>query len=214
MSSADNEIIKIPPLKLLFDKIMSLILLIIFLPLSLLLIIAVKIDGLFIKEDKGPVFYIEKRVSQGKPFNLLKFRIYKLSAIEKIKKGAHTKSVENEPGNLIDVGWLLKKWGFDEIPQLINVLKGDISIVGPRPKPTAEYLEEINRGIMNRKLLKAGLTGPVQVLKGTNRSYEDELAADNEYVEKCRNLSQIGLLAEDIKILFKTVKVMFKGTGE
>lgn len=212
--NVSNESVPISLLKLIFDKVFSAILILVFLPISLCIIIAIKINGVINRNDKGPIFYVEERMSQGEKFSLIKFRLFTLPAIKKIRSGAITKSVENEPGSLTRVGKFLKKWGLDELPQLINILKGDISIVGPRPKPEQEYLEELNMGVRSRELVKAGLTGPVQVMKGTKRTYEEELAADKEYVENCRNLSQWKLLLVDTRIILKTIKVMFKGTGE
>lgn len=217
-SSKNNlteDLIKIPPLKRLTDVLFSIIVLLVLLPLSVILVLLIKIDGIFNNEDRGNIFYKEARISQGKPFNLIKFRLFKNKAIELIRSSVlTTKKVENNPDNLTYVGKYLKKWGLDEIPQFINILKGDMAIVGPRPKPPGEYEEEIKRSIYKRRILKAGITGPVQIMKGTARLEADEIAEDDRYVEKCRTYSQIKLFITDFKIMLKTLKVMFKGTGE
>lgn len=211
---AENSI-KISPLKRFTDILFSFIVLIIFMPMSAMIILLIKIDGIFHAENKGNIFYKEERISQGKLFDLIKFRLFKNVAIELIRKSAlTTKQVENDINNITRVGKYLKKWGLDEIPQFINILKGDMSIVGPRPKPPDEYEGEIKRGIFKRRILKAGITGPVQVMKGTVRSEADEIAEDDIYVEKCKTYSQVKLFMTDLKIMLKTLKVMIKGTGE
>ena len=186
-----NDYIKLPLIKIAFDKILAILLLILSSPLSLLICLAIKLEGFVVPENRGPIFHWEQRVTQGKVFKLHKFRIFKSGASKEIRKGKCPKDVENRPENLTNVGKALKKIGLDEMPQFWNILKGDMSFVGPRPKPVAEYQEEIDKGMYRRKIIRAGLSGPVQVLKGTKRTYEDELKADTDYIEKCRDLSPI-----------------------
>lgn len=209
-----NDYIKLPLIKIAFDKILAILLLILSSPLSLLICLAIKLEGFVVPENRGPIFHWEQRVTQGKVFNLYKFRIFKLGASEEIRKGKCPKDIENRPENLTNVGKVLKKIGLDEMPQFWNILKGDMSFIGPRPKPVAEYQEEIDKGMYRRKVIRAGLSGPVQVLKGTKRTYEDELKADMDYIEKCRDLSPIEILLTDFSIIIKTIKVLLKRTGE
>jgi lipopolysaccharide/colanic/teichoic acid biosynthesis glycosyltransferase len=89
-----------------------------------------------------------------------------------------------------------------------------MSLVGPPPKPLAEYREEIERGIHFRVQLQASLTGPTQVLKGTVRTGDDALRADLDYADLLRRGSQLQILAYDAKTLLKTVRVLFRATGE
>jgi lipopolysaccharide/colanic/teichoic acid biosynthesis glycosyltransferase len=206
--------VKIRAAKLLLDKALAGLLLVPLAPALALVALAVKLDGLFKGGHRGPVFYRETRISQGREFGLLKFRILRLPAIERIKDGAVPKDVENQPANLTSVGRPLKKYGLDELPQILNVLKGDLSFVGPRPKPVAEYLAELRRGIDNRRLIRAGLTGPAQIMKGTERTPADEISADAAYIRSCRTLPARRLVPLDLRIIFKTVKVMAGGSGE
>lgn len=202
--------------KIVLDKAVSALLLVATLPVSLVIVGAIVLGGLLRTEDRGPVFHSEVRVSQGRPFRLPKFRILTARAIREDlgRPGRTPKDVENTPGNLTRVGALLKRTGLDELPQLWSVLVGDMSLVGPRPKPVPEYEEELARGIYRRKVLRAGLTGPVQVMKGTRRTLEQEVAADMAYVESSRAGRPWRLLAEDLRIIGRTVRVLLRMTGE
>lgn len=128
--------------------------------------------------------------------------------------GARAKVLEKDPENLTRAGKFFKKWGLDELPQLFNILIGHISFVGPRPAPPSEYERELQLGITRKKMLKAGLTAGAQLLKGTKRTFDDEVALDNAYIEKCRTASSLSLLAEDMRILLRLARVAMKGTDE
>jgi len=210
----ETKYVELPIAKIIFDKVLVGLLLVLSSPLSLLICLAIKLEDIFVPENRGPIIHREQRVSQGRVFSIYKFRILKLSAVEEIKRGKRPKAVENRPENLTNVGRVLRKIGLDEIPQYWNILKGDMSFVGPRPKPVAEYQKEIAKGIYRRKVIRAGLSGPAQVMKGTNRTYEDELKADLEYIEKCRNLPSYRILLVDLSVMAKTIRVLFKRTGE
>lgn len=213
-SLEETKYVKLPMAKIIFDKVLAVLLLVLFSPLSLLICLAIKLEGFLVLENRGPIIHQEQRVSQGRVFSLYKFRILKLSAVEEIQRGKRPKDVENRRENLTNVGRMLKKIGLDEIPQYWNILKGDMSFVGPRPKPVAEYQKEIAKGIYRRKVIRAGLSGPAQVMKGTNRTHEDELKADLEYIHQCRTLSAWKILLIDLGVLAKTIKVLFKRVGE
>lgn len=210
------EPVRLPPAKIVLDKLLSGLLLVLTLPVSLLIVAAELLDAALTPEDRGPLLHNEMRVSQGKPFKLHKFRIIKVAALRRDleERGLTPKEVENAPCNLTRVGKILKKTGLDELPQLVNVLLGDMSLVGPRPKPVPEYEAEVSRGIYRRKVIRAGLTGPVQVMKGTERTGDEELAADDAYIAVHRTGSTRRVLATDLAILARTVKVLLKMPGE
>ncbi len=172
-----------PPAKVAFDKLLSGIFLVITFPLSLVIAAAIAIENAMRPSHRGGLLHSEVRMSAGRPFTLYKFRILTPAGEEEIKAGAIPKHVENYPGNLTGVGAVLKKVGLDKWPQFLNVLTGRLSLVGPRPKPLAEYNEEIERGIHFRTQLQAGLTRPTQVLKGTVRTGDDSLRADSVYAD-------------------------------
>ncbi|HEB12148.1 MAG TPA: hypothetical protein ENI11_00540 [Actinobacteria bacterium] len=203
-----------PRTKIVFDKILSIFLLLLSSPVWLLVVIASLTESLFSAKNRGPLFYSETRVSMGEQFSLYKFRILRKEAITRIRSGAVPKEVENEPGTLTVTGRFLKKFGLDELAQLVNIVIGDMSIVGPRPKPVAEYSRELELGVTARQLIKAGLTGPVQIMKGTKRTTGEQYQADVDYMNLLRTGTSWEILKYDTRVMLKTAKVMLKGTGE
>ena len=125
----------------------------------------------------------------------------------------HARLEEADPGNLTWVGrHLLKRWYLDELPQLTNVLCGEMSLVGPRPWPVSMVKEQVAEGHGYRHLIRAGLTGLAQVSKGApDRVNYTRL--DLAYVEACRTRSSGRLLCYDLAILYQTVRVILRGEG-
>jgi len=177
------------------------------------LTIMIGIANLIIK-DKGSLFYVQDRIGKnGKIFKMYKFRSMVVDADEKLqqyleeneearKEYAQYKKLKNDP-RVTKIGKFLRKTSIDEFPQFINVLKGDMSLVGPRP-----YLlkEKEEMGIYYQKIVqvKPGLTGPWQIAGRSNLTFEDRARLDREYAEKHGNTI-------DLKILLKTVvKVLAK----
>ncbi len=180
------------------DIILSLIGLIIGLPLIL-------IFGLLIKlEDKGPMTYKQERVGKdGKVFYIYKLRSMRTDAE---KFGAQW-ATKNDP-RITKVGNFIRKTRIDELPQLFNILRGDMSIIGPRPERpsfTIEFNKDIP-GFINRLAVRPGLTGWAQVNGGYEMTPEEKLKADIYYI-KHRSFFM------DMNILLKTVKVVFTGEG-
>ncbi|MEH7440153.1 sugar transferase [Neobacillus drentensis] len=161
--------------------------------------------GIFIKlETPGPVFFIQERVGlNGKNFNVLKLRSM---GIDAEKNGAQW-AEKNDP-RVTKIGAFIRKTRIDELPQFINVIKGDMSLVGPRPERPI-FTEQFNReipGFIDRLAVKPGLTGWAQVNGGYEISPKDKLEYDRYYI---KNLS----ITMDIIIILKTVKVCVTGNG-
>ncbi|MCM8901693.1 sugar transferase [Caldicoprobacter algeriensis] len=185
-------------IKRVMDIVLSLIGIIIAIPLMLIFGIAIKL------ESKGPVFYCQERVGKnGKVFMLYKLRSMYQNAEENGAKWA-----EKDDPRVTKVGRIMRKTRIDELPQLFNVLKGDMSIVGPRPERpifTYQFNEQIP-GFVNRLQVKPGLTGWAQVNGGYELGPAEKLEYDLYYIENRSILM-------DIKIMLKTVKVILTGKG-
>jgi len=152
-------------------------------------------------EDGGPVFYKQKRLTKGqKVFEILKFRSMRVDAE---KEGA--KPCVGNDERITRVGKIIRPTRIDELPQLFNILKGDMSLVGPRPE-RVEHIEHYSEDIKEFKYrlrVKGGLTGYAQIYGKYNTSAYDKLRLDLMYIE-----NQSLLL--DLKLILMTIKVLFK----
>lgn len=178
------------------DIVLSLIALVIASPFMLLTALAIKI------EDGGPVFYKQTRLTKdGKTFEILKFRSMKQNAES---DGMARLSTGGKDDRITKVGHFIRMCRIDELPQLFNILKGDMSIVGPRPERpeiAAQYEQELPE--FNLRLqAKAGLTGYAQVYGKYNSTPYDKLQMDLMYLARPS-------LGEDIKIMLATVRILF-----
>lgn len=181
-------------------------------PLVAVLLAAMAVDMIVSRRDRGGFVYRETRISRGRPFSLLKFRTLREGVLDEMRAaGGHARLYEADAANLTWAGrCLLKPWYLDELPQLLNVLRGDISLVGPRPWPAQMVRAQVAAGMLYRNLIPAGLTGPAQVTKGEGISFED---LDAGYLRRCETLSSWGLLRYDLQILWRTVVVIARGEG-
>jgi lipopolysaccharide/colanic/teichoic acid biosynthesis glycosyltransferase len=192
-----------------FDVLVASVLLILLSPLELLALAAMTIDMLVRRSDRGSFVYREPRVSRGETFDLLKLRTLRSDVLP--EAAGHARLLELDPGNLTWAGrQILKPWYLDELPQLWNVLRGDISLVGPRPWPPALVERQVAEGYDYRNRVAAGLTGPAQVAKGSGRAYID---LDLEYVEALQRLNGWQVVRRDLGILSRTVAVLARGEG-
>lgn len=158
--------------------------------------------------SKGPVFFSQKRVGKnGQLFDMYKFRSMVVNAEDLKEKLAHKNEMSGPMFKMKDdprvtkVGKFIRKTSLDELPQLWNVLKGDMSLVGPRPSLPKE-VREFEKWMYKRLIVKPGLTCYWQVSGRNNIDFEDWMKLDISYVED-RNLWI------DIKLIFKTVGVLF-----
>ena len=214
--AAGEKMIRIPPLKASYDKAVALLAVVVLSPLLVLIALAIKINGWLHPEDRGPVFYKEARVSQDRVFNLYKFRVLKTAVIEAARqeKGYdHAKPLEGREENKTRVGCWLQRWYLDELPQLFNILKGDLSLVGPRPWPVPKHNEELARGVYRKRLLRPGLTGLVQAHKDELSALGGDRALDETYIEACRTLGPVRLLLFDLRVITDTLRIVARGQG-
>lgn len=198
--------------KRLLDLSCAALLLLFLTPIVVVVVSAMALDMLVVPRDRGGFLYREARISQGRAFGLLKFRTLRHDVLDEIRAaGSHARPYESEPHNLTWVGrHVLKPWYLDELPQLLNVVRGDISLVGPRPWPPEMVERQIAEGLTYRNEVRAGLTGPAQVTKGSGLRFAD---LDLGYVEKLRRLRGLALVRYDLEILWATVRVILRREG-
>jgi len=193
-------------LKGLFDRVVAGMALILLAPLFVALAIAIRLS------DRGPALFTQTRVGKGgRPFKMYKFRTMVVDAEQRL---AELRNLNDGDGVLFkmrcdprvtSIGARLRKWSFDELPQLVNVFRGEMSLVGPRPALPAEaseYAEHVRR----RLAVKPGLTGLWQVNGRSDLSWQESVRLDLRYVE---NWS----FALDLQILWKTFSVILRRSG-
>ena len=177
------------------DIILSAIVLLILSPVMLLIAAAIKL------EDGGPVFFRQKRLTRnGREFDILKFRSM---VVDAEKYAGAVLATDNDP-RITRVGRIIRPFRLDELPQLLNILKGDMSIVGPRPERKViadEYCKDIPEFAYRLKV-RGGLTGYAQIYGKYNTSAYDKLRLDLMYIENYSLLLDIKLMILTIRILF------------
>jgi len=188
-------------LKRALDIIVSLLSLMLFAPLILIISLAIRMDS------KGPVFYRQERVGEDeKKFNLLKFRSMNVDAEE---NGPVWAKVDDE--RVTRVGQIIRKLRFDEIPQMFNVLKGEMSFIGPRPERPF-FVDSLKNEIpfySERHVVKPGITGWAQISYQYGASKEDALEKLKYDLYYIKHMS----LILDLTILYETIKIVFWGKG-
>jgi exopolysaccharide biosynthesis polyprenyl glycosylphosphotransferase len=165
--------------------------------------------------DKGPVFFRQSRIGEnGQPFRMLKFRSMVVDAearlkdlgvdLSKLSRNNPVFKIQNDP-RVTPVGRFMRRWSLDELPQLLNVLKGDMSLVGPRPEEAA-VVARYSYFHRKRLAVKPGITGPMQVNGRGDLPIERRLNLELAYIEGWT-------LWSDVKILAKTVPTVLWGKG-
>jgi lipopolysaccharide/colanic/teichoic acid biosynthesis glycosyltransferase len=202
------------PSKFIFDRVFSLIAILLASPLFLLIFIAYFLEGVIDSQNRGPIFAPYTASSGGKKFRKYKFRVAKGTLFKQkaVMKGDYRKyPSEYVKKNLSPVGKFLKDYYLDEFPQIFNILKGDMSFVGPRPLAWHHYLRDMKQGNIARRVLKGGLFSDSHTRKGTPDFNKPEL--DYDYIEKYMKFSALLLLWVDIKIIARGIKMILEGKG-
>lgn len=186
-------------IKRVFDIVSSGVLIILLIPVWIGVAVAIK------KDSEGPVLFKQgRRTKNGKIFQMYKFRSMVVNAE---KMGAGLFNYENDP-RVTKIGRKLRSSSLDELPQLFNIFKGDMSVVGPRPCVTYELgdFDSLNKRYKKRFQVKAGLTGLAQIRGRNDISWDEKVTYDNEYVDM---FNKYGFLV-DIKIGIESIFKAFK----
>lgn len=192
--------------KRIMDVILSFIALVVLSPVLLITALAIKI------ESPGPVVFVQKRVGMnGKEFDMYKFRSMCMDAEEKLKKLQHKNETEGptfkmqEDPRITKVGHFIRKYSVDELLQLVNILKGDMSIIGPRPAIPREVVQygEFDK---LRLLVKPGLSCYWQISGRSDIPFDEWMKLDVKYIKEMSLLT-------DIKIILLTFPAVIKGDG-
>ncbi len=192
--------------KRLLDTFGSLFLIVLFSPLMLVIAVAIKLTS------RGPVFYTAKRVGKmGRVFDFYKFRSMYIDADAHLKdvladneKDGPIFKMQNDP-RMTRAGRFLRRTSMDELPQLFNVFRGDMSLVGPRP-PLTHEVEKYDEYAMERLAVRPGMTCYWQIMGRSNLSFEEWMKLDHKYLEDMS-------VVTDLKILLKTPVAVLKGDG-
>jgi lipopolysaccharide/colanic/teichoic acid biosynthesis glycosyltransferase len=163
-------------------------------------------------EDGGPVFFVQQRVGmQGKLFPMIKLRTMRVGAEQELERFLPFSAIQgpaykipNDP-RITRVGRFFRRWSLDELPQFINILAGDMSLVGPRPEQTW-VVEQFCGEQQKRLLVKPGLTGPMQINGRGLLATEERMRLELDYVEH-------GSLSRDLLILIRTIPEVISGRG-
>ncbi len=193
-------------IKRFFDIVLSTIALVCLSPVFLVTAIAIKI------EDNGPVFFVQPRAGKDmKPFKMYKFRSMYVNADAKLQEllkeneqTGHAFKIKNDP-RITKVGKFIRKVSIDELPQLLNIIKGDMSIVGPRPILPFQ-MEECNEYEKQRLIVQPGLTCYWQIGGRANIKWDEWVELDLDYIEDMS-------LWTDIKMIVKTIPAVFESEG-
>lgn len=212
-------------LKYAIDRLLALCFLVFMSPLMAAAIFLIKLDGWIRPENSGSVFYDEPRVSRGEVFNIIKFRTVPEDIVKWVKDDPENRSITGQNEKTWS-GRMILKWYFDELPQLINILKGEMSFVGPRPHVIAQSHKEMGSGFFeHRKYIKCGLVGIMQAMKRDKtyrkifddirkKGFSGEEAAgylEGLYALECANKNPIAIILYDLSIMARSLITVIKG---
>ena len=194
-------------LKRITDIVLSIMVAIVFLPIGFISAILIKL------EDKGPIFFSQTRIGKnGKPFTMYKFRSMCLGAESKLislsalnERDGPVFKIKNDP-RVTKIGRFIRRTCLDELPQLINIIKGDMSIVGPRP-PIIYEVEKYTPYQAHRLDIKPGLTCYWQISNKDLVTFDQWIDMDIKYIKECS-------LLIDLQMILKTVIFIFKRRGD
>ena len=194
------------------DKVLAALLLILLLPLLFFTAAAIILEGMVHPDTRGPVFIFDERISEGKFFRMIKLRTYFIQDDPYNADKIGTANFINDRA-VTRTGWFLRKFYFDELPQLTNILIGDMSFIGPRPVPEKQYQTVLEQGFRSKTMLRSGLGGPGQALKGQWVNGLGGLEADEKLIELYAKGSALEIILIDLGIMWRTFKKIVEADG-
>ena len=212
-------------LKYVLDRCIAAMLIILTFPIFFAATVLIKIDGWLHPENAGYLFYTEPRISAGKVFNIIKFRTVTTKTVKWVREDMENRSITG----CRDVTWagrIILNWYMDELPQIINILRGEMTFIGPRPHILAQSRQEINKlGLTYRRHIKAGLLGVVQawkcdkkykdlfekMAKTHNSHFEALNKLDALYADKCMEKNPVEIMFFDIHLMLRGILTVLKG---
>lgn len=193
--------------KRLFDLILSII------ALPFLAIILIVIGMIIYIEDKGPIFYNAQRLGKdGKIFKMYKLRSMKINAPDIRKEDGSTFNSINDP-RLTKIGKFIRKTSIDELPQLINILKGDMSLIGPRPD-LPEHIKMYEGNEIRKLEIKPGITGLSQAYYRNSIEWKERIQNDILYIDKMNFMLDIKILIRTILMVSRSESIFIKVESE
>ncbi len=185
------------------------------LPLGILIAAVIALDAA-IAGEPPQILVGEPRRSAGRVFRLLKFRTFRVSAWRDHlarTPSVSIKAIERRPESLTHPGRILKALYLDELPQLLNVTRGEMALVGPRPYFDADWERERRLDIPARRLLLAGLVGPYQAVKGRVIGLDAVNSLDGAYLDHLRSASLVRVAARDLALVARSLATVLRAKG-
>ena len=199
-------------LKHALDRVISAAMIILLSPILLVCSAAILLEGAISPAARGPIFITQERYSAGRPLKIIKFRSFLVRDGPRDERSQDDAWLINERRRT-RIGTGLRKTYLDELPQLFNILKGDMSLVGPRPWPHKQYIAALAKGYQGRRLLRGGICGPRQAIKGRPHRFENKLEMEEILVRNYLSRSAICVVLLDLRIARDTLRTIGRAEG-
>jgi lipopolysaccharide/colanic/teichoic acid biosynthesis glycosyltransferase len=198
-------------LKYAFDRLTGLVGLSVLSPIIFLCAFSIRVESALRPISRGPVFISEGRYSGGRVFRMWKFRTFQSEPPSTRTTDDKLVFINKLPTTF--VGAVLKKFYLDELPQLFNILRGDMSLVGPRPWEIEHYKRHYPDTLHAKRLLRCGVCGPVQASKGLTSDFDGLLQMDETLARNYLSRSAVGVLLIDLRFITLTLRTMLRAEG-
>jgi len=192
-----------------FDRGVAVLGLVALSPLLVLSALSIWLEGLFRITSRGPILATEERYSKGRRFRIFKFRTFQIAA--RGSGGDEVVFISNLPAT--SVGKVLRKFYLDELPQMFNILRGEMSLVGPRPWEVRHYETKLPPRYHAKRLLRCGVCGPVQASKGLQHEFPNGLEMEEVLVRNYLSRSAPGVFWLDLRMIWGTLRTVSRAEG-